>query len=68
MGRAAATGGGGDQGGHESKLLVNHPLVSDGQKLFGITRALTTKQNLYVYFEVYDPAQAPGTKGAGDGG
>jgi hypothetical protein len=27
-----------------------------------ITRALSTKQSLYVYFEVYDPAQQAGTK------
>ena len=49
--------------GVNQKLLANHPLVYDGQKLIpSITRALSTKQNLYVYFEVYDPAQQPGTK------
>jgi len=49
--------------GTNQKLLVNHPLVYDGQKLIpSITRALSTKQNLYVYFEVYDPAQQAGTK------
>ena len=53
-----AIGAGGNQ-----KLLVNHPLVHEGQKLIpSITRALTTKQNLFVYFEVYDPAQQPATK------
>jgi len=41
-------------------LLVNHPLVYEGQKLIpSITRTLTSKQNLYVYFEVYDPASRP---------
>jgi VWFA-related protein len=51
--------------GMNQKLLLNHPLVSDGQKLIpSITRALSTKQNLYVYFEVYDPMQASGTKQA----
>jgi VWFA-related protein len=55
---AAAIGAGANQ-----KLLANHPLVHDGQKLIpSITRALSTKQNLYVYFEVYDPAQPAGTK------
>ena len=49
--------------GVNQKLLANHPLVYDGQKLIpSITRALSAKQNLYVYFEVYDPAQQPGTK------
>src|ERR1035437_4202712 len=49
--------------GANQKLLVNHPLVYEGQKLIpSITRALTSKQNLYVYFEVYDPAQQAGTK------
>ena len=49
--------------GTNQKLLANHPLVSDGQKLIpSITRVLSKKQNLYVYFEVYDPAQQAGTK------
>ena len=49
--------------GANQKLLANHPLVYDGQKLIpSITRALSTRQNLYVYFEVYDPAQQAGTK------
>jgi VWFA-related protein len=56
---AEAIGAGGDN----QKLLANHPLVYGGQKLIpSITRALSTKQNLYVYFEVYDPAQQTGTK------
>ena len=51
--------------GANQKLLVNHPLVQDGQKLIpSITRALSTKQNLFVYFEVYDPAQQSGAKTA----
>jgi hypothetical protein len=38
-------------------------LVSEGQKLVpSITRALSKKQNLYVYFEIYDPAHKPDTK------
>ena len=49
--------------GANQKLLVNHPLVYEGQKLIpSITRALSTRQNLYVYFEVYDPAPQPATK------
>ncbi len=39
------------------RLMSNHPLVQDGQKLVpSITRVFRTDQNLYVYFEVYDPA------------
>jgi VWFA-related protein len=49
--------------GMNQQLLADHPLVSDGQKLIpSITRALSTKQSLYVYFEVYDPGQMPETK------
>ena len=49
--------------GANQKLLANHPLVYEGQKLIpSITRTLTSKQNLYVYFEVYDPAQQAVTK------
>jgi VWFA-related protein len=63
---AEAVGSGG-QGSAAQKLqanlLQNHPLVSDGMKLIpSITRALSSKQSLYVYFEVYDPAQQAGTK------
>ncbi|PWU12036.1 MAG: VWA domain-containing protein [Terriglobia bacterium] len=55
---SAAIGSGANQ-----KLLVNHPLVSEGQKLVpSITRTLSKKQSLYVYFEIYDPAQKPETK------
>ena len=49
--------------GANQKLLANHPLVFDGQKLIpSITRALSRKQNLFVYFEVYDPAQDSATR------
>ena len=55
---AEAVGAGANQ-----QLLANHPLVSEGQKLIpSITRALSIRQNLYVYFEVYDPGQMPATK------
>jgi hypothetical protein len=41
------------------RLLAQHPLVSDGKKLVpSITRVFRRDQNLYVYFEVYDPALA----------
>jgi hypothetical protein len=41
----------------KKKLLAIHPLVMDGQKLVpSITRVFRKDQNLYVYFEVYDPA------------
>ncbi len=41
----------------KKKLLASHPLVIDGQKLIpSITRVFKKDQNLYVYFEVYDPA------------
>jgi VWFA-related protein len=41
---------------NNKKLLTNHPLVQDGQKVVpSITRVFRTDQTLYVYFEVYDP-------------
>lgn len=44
----------------EKKLSVRHPLVQDGQKLVpSITRVFRRGQNLFVYFEVYDPASDP---------
>ena len=47
------------------KLLAMHPLVRDGQKLVpSITRVFRRDQQLYVYFEVYDPAIAPEQKTA----
>jgi VWFA-related protein len=45
----------GNAGGNK-KLLNEHPLVEDGQKLIpDITRVFRKNQKLYVYFEVYDP-------------
>ncbi len=47
----------------KNKLLANHPLVHDGQKFVpSITRVFRKDQNLYVYFEVYDPALDPTQK------
>jgi VWFA-related protein len=38
------------------KLLANHPLVQDNQKIVpSITRVFRKDQTMYVYFEVYDP-------------
>lgn len=40
----------------QKKLLAQHPLVQDGQKLIpSITHVFRRDQNLYVYLEVYDP-------------
>jgi len=45
----------GSAGGNK-KLLNEHPLVENGQKLVpDITRVFRKNQKLYVYFEVYDP-------------
>src|SRR5665213_2671508 len=42
---------------NNKKLLANHPLIQDGQKVVpSITRVFRKDQTLYVYFEVYDPA------------
>ena len=42
--------------GGNKKLLNEHPLVENGQKLIpDITRVFRKNQKLYVYFEVYDP-------------
>jgi VWFA-related protein len=42
--------------GGDKKLLNEHPLVDNGQKLIpDITRVFRKNQKLYVYFEVYDP-------------
>jgi VWFA-related protein len=49
----------------QKKLLAIHPLIMDGQKLVpSITRVFKRDQNLYVYFEVYDPATDPAKGGA----
>ncbi len=46
----------GNAGGSNKKLLNEHPLVENGQKLVpDITRVFRKNQKLYVYFEVYDP-------------
>lgn len=42
---------------NNKKLLANHPLVQDGQKIIpSITRVFRKDQTLLVYLEVYDPA------------
>jgi len=47
----------------EKKLLANHPLVQDGQKIVpSITRVFRKDQTMYVYFEVYDPGVDPDRK------
>jgi hypothetical protein len=39
------------------RVIAQHPLVNEGKKLVpSITRVFRRDQNLYVYFEVYDPA------------
>jgi VWFA-related protein len=49
--------------GSDRKTMANHPLVQDGQKLVpSITRVFRQNQNLFVYFEVYDPVASPQTK------
>jgi len=46
----------GNAGGSSKKLLNEHPLVDNGEKLIpDITRVFRKNQKLYVYFEVYDP-------------
>ena len=48
---------------NNQKLLANHPLVQEGQKVVpSITRVFRKDQTLYVYFEVYDPAIDPEQK------
>ncbi len=48
---------------NNKKLLTNHPLVQDGQKVVpSITRVFRKDQTLYVYFEVYDPGIDPEQK------
>ena len=38
------------------KILANHPLIRDGQKLVpSVTRMFRASQKLYVYVEAYDP-------------
>jgi len=48
---------------NNKKLLANHPLVQDGQKIVpSITRVFRKDQTLQVYFEVYDPSPDPEQK------
>jgi len=48
---------------NNKKLLTNHPLIQDGQKVVpSITRVFRKDQTLYVYFEVYDPSIDPEQK------
>jgi VWFA-related protein len=45
------------------RLLTNHPLVQDGYKLIpSITKVFRKDQDLYVFFEVYDPGTDPSRK------
>lgn len=47
----------------DKKLLANHPLIQDDQKLVpSITRVYRRDQEMYVYVEVYDPAMDASTK------
>lgn len=40
----------------DKKLLAQHPLIQDGQKLIpSVTRVFRKDQNLYVYLEAYEP-------------
>ena len=48
---------------NNKKLMANHPLVQDGQRVVpSITRVFRKGQTLYVYFEVYDPGVDPEQK------
>jgi len=48
------------------KLLAEHPLVQDGFKLVpSITKVFRKDQDLYVFFEVYDPGVDVAHKNAG---
>ncbi len=39
------------------KLLAQHPLIQDGQKLIpSVTRVFRKDQNMYVYVEAYEPS------------
>jgi VWFA-related protein len=41
----------------DKKLLAQHPLIQDGQKLIpSVTRVFRKDQNLYVYLEAYQPS------------
>jgi VWFA-related protein len=48
---------------NNKKLLANHPLVQEGQKLVpSITRVFRKDQSLTVYVEAYDPSTDPDTR------
>ena len=41
----------------DKKLMAQHPLIQDGQKLIpSVTRVFRKDQNLYVYLEAYEPS------------
>jgi hypothetical protein len=41
----------------DKKILAEHPLIQDGQKLVpSVTRVFRKDQNLYVYLEAYQPS------------
>jgi VWFA-related protein len=41
----------------DKKLLAEHPLIQDGQKLIpSVTRVFRKDQQMYVYLEAYEPA------------
>ena len=43
--------------GNDKRAQANNPLILDGQKMVpSITRVFRKDQNMYVYFEVYDPS------------
>lgn len=49
--------------GTSKKLLDAHPLVENGVKIVpSVTRVFRHDQNLYVYFEVYEPGKSDLTK------
>jgi len=42
---------------NDKRATSNHPLIADGQKIVpSITKVFRQDQNMYVYFEVYDPS------------
>ncbi len=41
---------------NDRRATTNHPLIADGQKIVpSITKVFRKDQNMFVYFEVYDP-------------
>jgi VWFA-related protein len=41
----------------DKKILAEHPLIQDGQKLVpSVTRVFRKDQNMYVYLEAYEPS------------